>query len=87
MSDSVLSSFIISFILLLMMCILAYYIPSIDIIIDIAAGVCGVPLVYLFPSLACLKKNMHKTAIKQLMLKIWIGLCVIFMAINLVKTG
>lgn len=87
MTDSLFSNFIVSFVILLLMCILAYYIPSIDIIIDIAAGLCGVPLVYLFPSFACLKKNMHKTSIKQILLKVWIGFWAIFMVINLVKIG
>lgn len=87
MPDNIFSNFIISFGLLSIMCILAYYLPTIDIIIDIAAGLFGVPMIYLFPSLACLKKNMHKTSAKQMLLKAWTVFWVIFVCINLVKIG
>lgn len=87
MPDNIFSNFVISLGLLSIMCILAYILPDIDIIIDIAAGLFGVPMIYLFPSLACLKKNMHKTSAKQMFLKAWTVFWVIFVGINLVKIG
>lgn len=87
MPDNTFSNFIISLGLLTLMGLLAYFISSIDTIIDIAAGLFGVPMIYLFPSLACLKKNMHKSSTKQMLLKLWTAFWVVFIAINLVKIG
>lgn len=61
MQDTIFNNFIVSLGLISIMAIQAYFIKSIGVIIDIAAGLFGVPMIYLFPSLACLKTNFHKS--------------------------
>lgn len=83
MADTMVSNFIISLGLLTIMCLFAYFIPTIDIIINIASGLFGVPMIYLFPSLACIKMGMHKTSVGALFLKIWTGFWSIYVLVTI----
>ncbi len=93
MPNTMTSNAIVSFILITIMGILAYQFTSIDAVMDIAAGFFGIPMIYLFPTLVCIKCNYYKTSMGKIFLYLWTGLWLIFILLNigimsgLIKTG
>ncbi len=61
MPNTMASNGVVAFILITIMCILAYFISSIGTVMDIAAGLFGIPMIYLFPTLVCIKCNYYKS--------------------------
>lgn len=51
--------------------ILAYIIPDIELIMDIAGGVFGIPMIFLFPALIAIKKRIFKNMVGHLILILW----------------
>lgn len=60
MSNTMTSNAIVASVLITTMCILAFFAPSIDTLMDIAAGFFGIPMIYIFPTLVCIKCNYYK---------------------------
>lgn len=51
--------------------VLAYILPDIDLIMDIAGGVFGIPMIFLFPALIGIKKRLFKNLVGHIFLYVW----------------
>jgi len=51
---------------------LAYVIPDINLLINIAGGVFGIPMIFLFPALIGIKNKIFKNIIGHILLIIWL---------------
>lgn len=58
--------------------ILAYLLPDIDLIIDIAGGVFGIPMIFLLPAWIGIKKRLFKNIVGHSLLHTWFGFWLVF---------
>lgn len=83
MPNTMVSNAIVAFVLISIMCFLAYKVSSIGTVIDLAAGLFGIPMIYIFPTLVCIKCNYYKNTGGKIFLYLWTALWFIFVLINL----
>lgn len=65
--------------------VLAYSLPNIDLIMDIAGGVFGIPMIFLFPALIGIKKWVFKNQIGHIGLCIWLLFWILFTIFTIYK--
>ncbi len=50
---------------------LAYVIPDINLLMNIAGGVFGIPMIFLFPAFIAIKNKLFKNTISHILLIVW----------------
>lgn len=58
--------------------VLAYVIPDIGLLINIAGGIFGIPMIFLFPALIGIKNKLFKNAIAHTLLILWLVFWTLF---------
>ena len=83
MKENFVSNLIVSFALVAVLVILAFSVSDINLIINIAAGLFGIPMIFLFPTLIGIKKWYFKNDMGKIFLYIWGFLWIAFAVYNL----
>jgi hypothetical protein len=64
--------------------VLAYIIPNIGLIMDIAGGVFGIPMIFLFPAYAAIKKKLFKSMVGNAFLWVWFVFWALFVIFTII---